>query len=143
MLFRQLNYWRSASYVTCFALHVNLHELVTAYTHACLQCMLCQRFIPSWLQGNLQLRRGRTINKHSKAFRAKYLEQSTLTTRLRRRTLVSSRRHISKLMVLGFVGRCSYSEVRLICSKGWLYTCVMAFRHIYSVGVVNHSCKNL
>ena len=54
---------------TCFATHVDLHNLVTAYkaTHACLQYMLRQRFIPSWLQGNLQLKRVRTINKHSKA----------------------------------------------------------------------------
>ena len=37
------------------------------YTHTCLQCMLRQRFISSWLQGNQQLRRRRTINKPSKA----------------------------------------------------------------------------
>ena len=76
-LFRQPNYWRSASYVTCFAIQVNLHDFVAAYTHACLQCMLRQRFIPSILQGNLQLRRGRTINKHNKAFWAKHTDHST------------------------------------------------------------------
>ena len=79
-LFRQPNYWRSASYATCLPYMWTSCDLVVVYTHAYLQCMLRQRFNSRWLQGNLQLRRERTINKHSKA-----LEQCTLTTRLRRR----------------------------------------------------------
>ena len=44
--------------------------------------------------------------------------------------LVSSKRHISELMVPGF-GR-PIQLVRLIDFEGWLYTCVKAFRHIDS-----------
>ena len=52
------------------------YDLVAAYAHACLQCMPRQYFIPSCLQGNIQLRRGRTINTHSKALRAEHTEHS-------------------------------------------------------------------
>ena len=77
-LFRQLNYWRSASYATCFAIHVDL-TWPCGCIHTCLSAMYAaSAFYLYWLQGNLQLRRGRTINKHSKA-----PYQCPLTTRLR------------------------------------------------------------
>ena len=123
-LFRQPNYWWSASYTTCLphmwtfmilwmylrmpvcnaccvsvlspagyratyssggdepstsiAKHQEERTLTTRLRrqHACLQCMLRQRFIPGWLQGNLQLRRKRTINKHCKALRGKHTDYS-------------------------------------------------------------------
>ena len=75
--FRQHNYWRSTSYAKCFATHVDLHDPCDFIrNYACLQSKLRQRFISSCLQGNLQLKRGRTINKHSKALSAKHGDQS-------------------------------------------------------------------
>ena len=56
-------------------------------------------------------------------------------------TLVSSRHHISKLMVLDF-GRCCCSKVRLIGSESWLYTCVMALRYI-DIQVMNEDVVKL
>ena len=41
--------------------------------------------------------------------------------------LVSSKRHISELMISGFQGW-------LIGFEGWQYTCMIAFRHIDSTG---------
>ena len=35
-------------------------------------------------------------------------------------------------MVPGFVNRCSYASLRLICFEGWLYIYVMAFCHMDS-----------
>ena len=76
-LFRQPNYWRSASYTTCFATNVDLHDLCYCiHNYTCLQCMLRQRLIPSWHQGNLQLRRKWTNNQHRKALRAKHTDHS-------------------------------------------------------------------
>ena len=45
------NYWRSSSYFTWFAIHVNLDDLIAAYTLAGLQCMVRLRVMSSWLQG--------------------------------------------------------------------------------------------
>ena len=79
-LFRQPNYWRSTSYAT-YLTHMWTPMNLSEHAHACLHCKEPrQRFISSWLQGRLQLSGGEHSQQrqHSK-------EQSTLTTRLRRR----------------------------------------------------------
>ena len=78
-LFRQPNYWRSTSYVRCLAIHVNL-TVPCGYIHSCLSAMhAAPAFYPQLAAGQPTAQTGRAFNKHSKA-----LEQSTLTTRLRK-----------------------------------------------------------
>ena len=71
--------------------HVDPHDLVIACT--CLSALQVprQRFISSWLQGRLQLSGGEhpQQEQHGK-------EQSTLTTRLRRR-LINKLRYSAKI----------------------------------------------
>ena len=64
------------------ATHVDPHSLVILHAHACPHCkMQRQRFIPSWIQGRLQLSGGEHSpqQQHNK-------EQSTLITRPQRNT---------------------------------------------------------
>ena len=55
--------------------------------------------------------------------------------------MVSFKHHISELRVSGFGRPMQLSKMRPIGCEGWLYTCVMALRHIdsaiISVDVVN------